>query len=163
MVSFVAGFSFGMGVILMNSKTPPPSLQEEYTARINRVIDYIETHLDRELSLDTLAEVANFSKFHFHRLFQAMVGETLNQFIQRLRLEKAASQLIYNPKKSITEIALDCGFSGSAAFARAFKGMYGMSATAWRAGGHRQPERKIRKTERKTFRRRLTRWEHSFF
>lgn len=133
----------------MSNKTPPTPLREEYTARINRVIDYIETHLDQELSLDTLAEVANFSKFHFHRLFQAMVGETLNQFIQRIRLGKAASQLIYNPKKSITEVALDCGFSGSATFARAFKGMYGMSATDWRAGGHQQPESKIRKTEGK--------------
>ena len=85
-------------------------LREEYTSRINRVIDYIEKNTDKGLSLESLAKVAIFSPFHFHRIFRAMVGETLNQFIQRIRIEKAAAQLIVNPKKSITEIAFDCGF-----------------------------------------------------
>ncbi len=110
-------------------------MREEYKARINRVIDYIDTHIDQELSLDTLAGVANFSRFHFFRIFQAITGETLNQFIQRVRVEKAAAQLIQNPKKSITEIAFDCGFSGSATFARAFKETYNMNASQWRSGG----------------------------
>ena len=109
--------------------------REEYISRINRVIDYIEKNLDVGLSLDNLAKVANFSRFHFHRIFRAMVGETLNEFVQRVRLEKAASQLIINPGKSITEIAFDCGFSGSAAFARAFKEAFKMSASQWRAQG----------------------------
>ena len=88
--------------------------RDEYIVRINRVIDYIEKHLDTELTLDTLAGVANFSSFHFHRIFRAIVGETLNAYIRRLRVEKAVSQLVNNPGKTITEIALDCGFSGSA-------------------------------------------------
>jgi AraC family transcriptional regulator len=96
-------------------------LKAEYTARINRVIDYIEKHIDKNLAREDLASVANFSPFHFHRIFGAMVGETLNQFIQRIRIEKAAVQLINHPKKSITEIAFDCGFSGSSTFARTFK------------------------------------------
>jgi AraC family transcriptional regulator len=74
--------------------------REEYVARINRVIDYIESHLDERLSLERLAKVANFSPFHFHRIFGAMVGQTLNQFIARLRAEKAAMQLVSNPKKT---------------------------------------------------------------
>ena len=78
----------------------------------------------------------------------AIVGETLNQFIQRIRLEKAASQLIDNPKKSITEIAFDCGFSGSATFARAFKESFGISASQYRSG-ERPVDSKIRKTNRK--------------
>lgn len=123
-------------------------LREEYAARINRVVDYIEAHLGEDLSLETLAEVAHFSRFHFHRIFHAMMGETLNQFIHRLRLQKAAAWLVYYPKKTITEIALDCGFSGPAAFARAFKNKYQMSASAWRAGGYRQ-DRKIGKTDSK--------------
>ena len=122
--------------------------RDEYISRVNRVIDYIETNIDIDLSLENLAKVANFSRFHFHRIFRAMVGETLNQFIQRIRLEKAASQLIINPKKSITEIAFDCGFSGSASFARAFKETFQMSASEWRSGGHLQ-NRKIRKTNSK--------------
>ena len=107
-------------------------MNEEYVARINRVIDYIELNLDQELSLAKLAEVSCFSPFHFHRIFKGMMGETLNQFITRLRLEKAASQLLSNPKKSITEIALDTGFSSSATFARSFKQYFGQSAGAWR-------------------------------
>jgi AraC family transcriptional regulator len=123
-------------------------LRQEYMARINRVIDHIDLNLDHSLKLESLAGVANFSPFHFHRIFKAIVGETLNQFIQRLRLEKAAAQLIDNPKKSITEIAFDCGFSGSATFARAFRDAFGVSASQWRGDGHRK-DSKIRKTNRK--------------
>jgi AraC family transcriptional regulator len=62
----------------------------EYAARINTVIDYIERNLGKKLTLDELASVAKFSKFHFLRIFNAFNGETLFQFIQRLRLEKSA-------------------------------------------------------------------------
>lgn len=121
--------------------------REEYIARINRVVDYIELHLGEDLSLESLAKVANFSQFHFHRVFGAMVGETLNQFIARLRTEKAAAQLVANPKKTITEIALDCGFSSSATFARAFKDRFSVTATEWRES-RSPPRRKIGKTVR---------------
>jgi AraC family transcriptional regulator len=109
-------------------------LRDEYMARINRVIDHIDRNISKDLGLEDLARVAHFSRFHFHRIFHALVGETLNAFIQRLRLERAANQLTDNPKKSITAVALDCGFSGSAAFARAFKERFGMSASEWREG-----------------------------
>ncbi len=107
-------------------------MREEYISRINRVIDHISSNLDSELRLDQLALVANFSPFHFHRIFKSMTGETLFQFIQRIRLEKAAQQLISNPRKTITEIAFDCGFSSSATFARAFKEAFSQSASQWR-------------------------------
>ncbi|HUJ69813.1 MAG TPA: GyrI-like domain-containing protein [Syntrophorhabdales bacterium] len=112
-------------------------LRKEYIRRINRVIDYIEANLDKDLSLETLSEVACFSRYHFHRLFGAVIGEPLGQFIQRVRLERAASKLIHNPLKSITQVANECGFSSSAGFARAFREAFGMSARVWRAGGHR--------------------------
>jgi AraC family transcriptional regulator len=105
--------------------------RSEYVARINRVMDYIEGHLTEALSLEVLAKVACFSSFHFHRVFAAMTGETLNHFVRRLRIEKAASQLLANPGKSVTEVALDCGFSGSSVFARVFKEFFGMSALEW--------------------------------
>jgi len=79
----------------------------DYVARINRVIDYIEGNLDGDLSLEMLASVASFSRFHFHRIFKAMLYETLSRFIQRVRIEKAAMQLTSKPRKSITAIALD--------------------------------------------------------
>jgi len=129
-----------------NSNNIQKHTRDVYISRINRVIDYIESNIDKELKLETLAGVANFSRFHFHRIFQTMVGETLSHFIQRIRIERAALQLLQNPKKSITEIAFDCGFSGSATFARAFKDFYRMSASEWRAGGYLQ-DRKICKTE----------------
>ncbi len=113
-------------------------LREEYIRRINRVIDYIEANLDKNLSLETLSEVACFSRYHFHRLFGAVTGEPLGQFIQRVRLERAASKLIRYPTKSITQVAFESGFSSSAGFARAFKEAFGMSARVWRAEGHRE-------------------------
>ena len=127
----------------MNNSHP----NEEYISRINRVLDHIQNNLSEHLELDTLADVANFSRYHFHRIFRALMAEPLNQYIQRLRIEKAASQLINNKKKTITEIALDCGFSGSSSFARVFKNTYQMSATEWRSGGFKNS--KIGETESK--------------
>jgi AraC family transcriptional regulator len=106
--------------------------RQEYIARINRVLDYVESHIDEPLTLHRLSDVAHFSPYHFHRIFHAMVGEPLYGFIQRIRLERAATKLIDQPKLSITEIALECGFSGSSTFARAFRERFGMSATQWR-------------------------------
>lgn len=114
---------------------PGKQTRQDYIARINRVQDYIETHIDKELTLDELAKVANFSRYHFHRIFTAMVGETLYQFITRVRLGKAANQLVANPSKSITEIAFDCGFSSSAVFSRSFKAAFDISPSEWRDGG----------------------------
>lgn len=118
-------------------QTPP---RAEYIARINRVMDYIDEHLGGPLTLDELAGIAAFSPFHFHRIFAALVGETPGQYVRRLRLERAAQQLVAAPRKPITSVALDCGFSGSAPFARAFKESFGMSASEWRrTGGCRMP------------------------
>ena len=108
-------------------------LRDEYVSRINRVLDHIDRHIDEELSLEVLADVAGFSRFHFHRIFRAMVGDTLNRWIQRVRVEKATMMLAGQPGKSITDIAFDCGFSGSAAFSRSFREAFGMSPREWRS------------------------------
>lgn len=107
-------------------------LRKEYTLRINKVIDFIDQHLDEELNLETLSNVSNFSKFHFHRIFSAFMGETLNQFIKRLRVEKAAAILRTKAHESINNIALDCGFSSASVFSRAFKQHFNMSASDYR-------------------------------
>ena len=109
--------------------------RREYESRVNRVLDYIDRSLEKKLSLEELARVASFSPFHFHRIFKCMVGETLNDYIRRIKLEKAANILAHNERTSITEIAFDCGFSSSAVFARAFKENFGMSASEWRRDG----------------------------
>jgi AraC family transcriptional regulator len=106
----------------------------EYVRRINRVIDYLRRNLDRQVKLKELAKVACFSEFHFHRIFGAVSGETLNNFTNRLRLEKAARLLRYSDQ-SLTDIALDCGFSSSATFSRAFRSGYDTSPSRFRKSG----------------------------
>lgn len=106
----------------------------EYTQRINWVIDYVRGNLGRQLKLEELAQVACFSEFHFHRIFGAVTGETLNDFTSRLRLEKAARLLRFSGR-SVTDIALDCGFSSSATFSRAFRSGYDTSPSEFRKSG----------------------------
>ena len=106
--------------------------QNEYVNRMNRVIDYIDANLDGKLTLETVAGVAAFSPFHFHRIFKAYLGETLNGYILRKRLEKARCMLRYERRLSITEIALQCGFNSSSHFARTFKKHIGAAASRYR-------------------------------
>lgn len=106
--------------------------RREYAARIHRAQDYVERNLGQVLTLDAIAQAAHFSPFHFHRLYTAFCGETLYQFIQRVRLERAASRLRQNPREPITAIALDLGFSSPATFARAFRTHFGLSASDYR-------------------------------
>lgn len=108
-------------------------LLNEYKSRINKVIDYIDNNIDKQLTLDELASISNFSKFHFHRIFQAFIGETPFQFILRIKLEKAATLLLNNPSESITDIAHICGFSDISIFSRNFKNHFKQSATEWRS------------------------------
>ena len=63
--------------------------RKEYIHRINRVADYLEAHIDEDHNLETLAGVAHFSPYHFHRIFRALTGETLNNYVKRVRLQKA--------------------------------------------------------------------------
>lgn len=104
----------------------------EYTARINRVLDHIELHIDQPFTLSELAGIANFSKFHFSRIFQSMTSESPFQFILRVRLQKAATYLCNNPSLNISEIAYRSGFSDISVFSRNFKGMFGFSPTGYR-------------------------------
>lgn len=106
--------------------------RQAYWARINRALDYIEAHLHEPLTLEEIARSAFFSPFHFHRIFSALMGEPVSQFVQRLRLEKAAFLLRAHPRRSVTRVALDCGYGNHAAFSRAFRSAFGLSPTAWR-------------------------------
>src|ERR1700734_340314 len=106
----------------------------EYAQRIDRVIDYLRGNLDRQVKLKELARVACLSEFHFHRIFGAVSGETLNNFTNRLRLEKAARLLRYSDQ-SVTDVAFDCGFSSSATFSRAFRSGYDTSPSQFRKSG----------------------------
>jgi AraC family transcriptional regulator len=115
-------------------KETGPQANSEYAQRINRVVDYLRGNLDRQPKLEELAKVACFSEFHFHRIFSAVSGETLNNFTNRLRLEKAARLLRFSGR-SLTDIAFDCGFSSSATFSRAFRLGYDTTPSQFRKGG----------------------------
>jgi len=123
--------------------------EKEYARRINAALELVHRELAQDIPLSRLAAAANFSPFHFHRIFTALVGEQPAQFIRRLRLEKGARLLLGGAKPSVTEVAFSCGFSSSALFCRQFKARFGMSPTAWRAGPQdrkkRQKESKIGK------------------
>ncbi len=128
------------------------SLQDEYKARINKVLDYIESNIDRQFTLVELASVANFSKFHFNRIFHALVGEAPFQFIVRVRLEKAVSLICANHKTSISEIALRCGFNDLSVFSRNFRNNFTTSASNYRRLNHEnsnlnQPDSKHKQTD----------------
>ena len=109
-----------------------PESRFEYTARMHRVLQHIDDHLDEQLELDTLAAVANFSQFHFHRLFTAWMGETLGDYTRRRRLEVAAQRLVAQPRLPVLHVAMSIGFGSTEAFARAFKARFGSAPTVWR-------------------------------
>lgn len=108
-----------------------------YVARINRVVDYIDAHLAEPLDLATLAGVAHFSPWHFHRVFQGATGETLADCVRRHRLEAAARRLLGSPPQSALAVAVEVGFASAEVFTRAFRAHFGMTPTAWRRGGWR--------------------------
>ena len=106
--------------------------RDVYIDRMHRVTEHIDQHLDQFLDLESLAEVAHFSPFHFHRLFSALMGETLGAYLRRRRCEVAATRLLAQPKLSVLQIALGVGFGSAEAFTHAFAARFGCSPTTWR-------------------------------
>jgi AraC family transcriptional regulator len=134
--------------MVINSQQNKKYLRQEYINRVNKGIDFIEKNIGHDLNLEKISGAAGFSQFHFHRIFKAIIGETLNTFIKRVRIEKAALMLTYNPRHSITYISRECGFSSSAVFSRAFREYYKLSPLEYRNGGYKK-ESKICKTKSK--------------
>lgn len=107
---------------------------KKYEDRLYRVLSYIYDHLDEDLNLDTLADIACMSRYHWHRVFRAMTGETLADTIRRLRLSKAANTLIQEDTP-VREIAASLGYHHLASFSRAFKKAHGVSPKEYRERG----------------------------
>ena len=103
----------------------------DHIERINRTIEFIETHLDGDLHLDMLAAHCAFSKYHFHRIFKALIGEPPLKYIEQRRLFHAARDLIYS-KKRVLDIALEYGFNSHEAFIRSFKKRFAMTPGRFR-------------------------------
>ena len=103
----------------------------DYIQRINKVVAYINNHLDETLDLKKLANEAALSDFHFHRIFKALKGEAMGGYITRLRLEATARLLRYTTL-TIEEIAFNIGYETTASLSKAFKKQYGISPTEYR-------------------------------
>ena len=105
-----------------------------YETRLLRVLDHIHDHPAGDLSLDALADVAAFSRFHWHRVFRAMTGETTAQAVRRVRLHRASVALVQTPRP-LAKIARDVGYTNTASFTRAFSDHFAATPAAFRNRG----------------------------
>lgn len=119
--------------------------------RVNHAIDHVTRHLDAPLRLEDVADVACVSPYHFHRVFKAVTGETLNTFVKRTRLERAVFLMSHADPPSLTDVAMACGFSGASDFSRSFRQHFGVppsvfDAKTWRESGRAKLERTVAPT-----------------
>lgn len=103
-----------------------------YAARFGRVLDYIEAHLGDALTTEHLSQVANFSRFHFHRQFAEIIGTSVARYILLLRLRRASYLLAFDRQRKVIDIALDAGFENPESFTRAFRNTFGLSPSQFR-------------------------------
>lgn len=111
----------------------------DYRARLRRVYAAIHDDPAGEHSLDAMADVAALSRFHFHRVFAAMTGETLAEAVRRIRLNGAAHALVAG-RAPVAEVGRAHGYPVAASFTRAFRAAYGVTPAAFRARGQALPE-----------------------
>lgn len=104
---------------------------EHHIKAFDRVVEYIEQHINENISLETLADIANSSKYHFHRLFKEYFRESISDYIKKRRLTYAAYQLV-DTKKKITDIALEMNYSTLGSFTRAFTKKFKITPAEYR-------------------------------
>jgi AraC family transcriptional regulator len=102
--------------------------------RILPLLDFVRRHLDGDLSLAALGERVRGSRYELHRAFRRVVGETPKQYAQRLRLDRAAADLL-RTTDSVLDIALAAGFDSHEVFTRAFRRQFGIAPSAYRTKG----------------------------
>lgn len=115
--------------------------------RVNRAIDHVLQNLDQSLRLELVAKAAGFSPFHFHRIFRLLVGESLSDFVKRVRLERALVLLsrrtwAVRRRPSLTDIAFACGFASSSDFTRCFRQRFGVPPSRFDVAAFRLKRRK---------------------
>jgi AraC family transcriptional regulator len=106
--------------------------RSDYAIRLERVFRWLADHMDGTLDLNQLADVACMSPYHFHRIYHAMQGETAAETVRRLRLHRAAVELITG-ELPVPRIARRAGYGSQEAFTRAFKAAYGVPPARYRA------------------------------
>jgi AraC family transcriptional regulator len=105
---------------------------QAYRARFRKVLEYIDAHLDDDLSVERLSAVAAFSKYHFHRQFTELFGIGVYKYLRLMRLKRASKHLAFHGGTQISDIALASGYEGPEAFSRAFKKILGQSPSEFR-------------------------------
>ncbi|WP_294967079.1 AraC family transcriptional regulator [Sulfurimonas sp.] len=99
--------------------------KDDYIQSVYKVISYIEQNYNDELTLEELSKVAGFSKYHFHRIFKSIIGESMGEYIRRVRLSNTTLKFKTNQK--ITHIAINSGYETNSSFSKAFKKYFGIS------------------------------------
>jgi AraC family transcriptional regulator len=110
------------------------AVDRSYEDRIGRVVAYVFDHLDDDLDLNRLAEIACLSPWHWHRVYAAMRGETIAATVKRLRLDRAATALVQT-SSPIDAIAKRSGYPNLQSFTRIFKSVYGIPPATYRKSG----------------------------
>lgn len=120
-------------------------VRNDYENRMLRVLEHIHANPAGDLSLDALADVAAMSRFHWHRVFHGMTGETCAQAVRRIRLNRAACWLV-RTGWPVAEVAARVGYPSTQSFGRAFKSAYGLSPGAFRRSGTDQAPQLLERT-----------------
>jgi len=119
--------------------------QNIYQHRINLAVEFINDNLTRNIKLADVADAAHFSPFHFHRIFMAVLDETVSDFTNRVRLEKAVRLLKY-ADTSLSNISSTCGFSSLSTFSRAFKNHFEITPSEYKKYGFKENSKICKKT-----------------
>ena len=101
---------------------------------IKEAIEYIDSHLDEAINLESISRRFHFSPYYFHRMFSVITGKTIAVHIRDRRL-MSACKLLCAGEKSVLDIAFDSGYNSAQSFSRAFKTMFGVSPTEYRKRG----------------------------
>ena len=105
--------------------------QEEYMKKYIEICNYIDEHCSEDLNLDDIAKMSGFSKFYFSRMFRQFANVSFYKYVNLKRIAKA-SELLTEPQNSITDVAINCGFSSLSSFIRMFKIIKGCTPTEFR-------------------------------
>jgi AraC family transcriptional regulator len=108
--------------------------QRSHSERVNEVLQYINSHIGDELTISVLAEISNYSNFHFHRIMRAYLGESIGSYIIRVRMDAGATLLQYT-QLEIVEIAYKVGYNSPSSFNKAFKKHFQISPSDLRKNG----------------------------
>lgn len=117
------------GVVSPTSRHP--DRRKHLLDTMNTVFDYLDDHYDENLTLEKVADVAGFSKYHFSRLFKQCSGYNFYDYLCHRRI-KSAEGLLMNSDLPITEIALQSGFSSLSSFNRTFKKLKSCTPSEYR-------------------------------